>query len=285
LSGVVITFDKFNPAVGKPIGVPLAGEVMPSRWAYEAFMVTQFKDNPYEKLFYPMDQALAEAEYKRVYYIPALESKLAYCLNNHSQWHNRNSEKMTSSITVLRNEIKNELRFVGEEHFTEVERLDIGKVDSALLEKTSKFLKGLRKYYGEMMDTATKQKERLEAELTSTPERTEAYKTLRNTFANKAVTEGVENRSTLVRRVEYKGRLIQRIYPIYMDDHRPEHRFDFSANLISQPNIYRYYNTLYFNITVIWCMTGLLFITLYLDALKRLIKRLEGGRKYRVKEK
>ncbi len=65
LSGVVIPFDKFNPKVGKPAGVPLIGETMPSRWALEAFMVTQFKDNPFQKIFYPFDQRKADAEYKR----------------------------------------------------------------------------------------------------------------------------------------------------------------------------------------------------------------------------
>jgi ABC transport system ATP-binding/permease protein len=43
--------------------------------------------------------------------------------------------------------------------------------------------------------------------------------------------------------------------------------------------------TLYFNIAVIWFMTGLFFVTLYFDLLKRLIKRLETSRKYRVKDK
>jgi hypothetical protein len=46
-----------------------------------------------------------------------------------------------------------------------------------------------------------------------------------------------------------------------------------------------YFDTLYFNIAVIWSMTVFLFVTLYLDGLKRLIKRLEGSRRYRVTEK
>src|SRR5690606_7935264 len=59
LSGVVIGFDKFNPRVTKPIGVPWIGEVMASRWAFEAFMVTQYKDNPFERMFYDLDKEVA----------------------------------------------------------------------------------------------------------------------------------------------------------------------------------------------------------------------------------
>ncbi len=63
LSGVVISFDKFNPSVGRPNGIPVMGELMASRWAFEAYMVTQFKDNPYEKQFYELDQQVALSEY------------------------------------------------------------------------------------------------------------------------------------------------------------------------------------------------------------------------------
>src|SRR5690606_12381901 len=78
LSGVVIPIDKFNPRVTEPVGVPWIGEVMASRWTFVAFMVTQFKDNPFEKQFYPLDQVVALSNYKRLYYIPALEAQLAY---------------------------------------------------------------------------------------------------------------------------------------------------------------------------------------------------------------
>ena len=51
LSGVVINFDKFNPNVGTPKRVPMMGEFMASRWAFEAYMVTQFKDNPFDLVY------------------------------------------------------------------------------------------------------------------------------------------------------------------------------------------------------------------------------------------
>ncbi len=113
LSGVVISFDKFNPTVGKPAGIPLIGEMMTSRWAFETYMVTQFKDNPFERQFYPMDKTIATAEYKKVYFIPALESKLAYCLNNRSDWRNPRNEKMTAALDLIRTEISRELGGIG----------------------------------------------------------------------------------------------------------------------------------------------------------------------------
>ncbi|MBA4057612.1 MAG: ABC transporter ATP-binding protein, partial [Marivirga sp.] len=272
LSGVVISFDKFNPKVGKPIGVPIIGEVMASRWAFEAFMVTQFKDNPYQKQFYPLDQAYAESEYKRVYYIPELESKLAYCLNHRSEWRNINASKLAGSLSLLQREITNELKFIGGEKFPAVDSLVIGQIDSLLLQKTSKFLMSLRQYYSLKMKKISEQRENLIAELTNTPAKALQYEANKTKYANKAVTDAVENISSPQRIVEYKGTLVQKIYPIYLNDHKPANLFDFSANLYQPSKHFAgvYIDTLYFNLIIIWLMTLMLFITLYLDALKRL---------------
>jgi amino acid transporter len=51
LAGVVVKFDKLNPTLAKQGGVPLAGEIMASRWAFEALAVNQFKANKYQKTF------------------------------------------------------------------------------------------------------------------------------------------------------------------------------------------------------------------------------------------
>src|SRR5690606_7586427 len=80
LSGVVVKFDNLNPHISSKSAVPLVGEVMASRWAFEALMVRQFKDNAYGELFYPYDKAMANAEYKTVYWIPKIESELSFCV-------------------------------------------------------------------------------------------------------------------------------------------------------------------------------------------------------------
>ncbi|MEO5979455.1 MAG: ATP-binding cassette domain-containing protein [Chryseolinea sp.] len=287
LSGVVISFDKFNPKVGKPIGVPFVGEVMASRWAFEAFMVTQFKDNPFQKQFYDLDKVVKEAEYKKTYFIPSLESKLAYCLNHRSEWQNPNANKMVNSLTVLQNGIKNELKAFNDNIFPEIDQLMIGRVDSVVLGKTTKFLTQLKQFYSHKMDKAAGEREKLVAGLTSTPSKAAIYELEKTRYVNKAVSEMVENLSAPTRILEYDGELVQKAYPIYSDDHKPSNQLDFSANFYQPTKYFLGFdiNTLYFNVGVIWSMTVVLFITLYLDALKRFIKRLEGSRKYKSKDK
>ncbi|WP_276372080.1 ATP-binding cassette domain-containing protein [Chryseolinea sp. H1M3-3] len=287
LSGVVISFDKFNPRVTEPIGVPLAGEIMASRWAFEAFMVTQFRDNKFEKKFYDLDKTIGDAEYKRIYYIPALESKLAYCLHNRSQWRNSRNTQMTAALSLLKSEIGNELKFIGTEHFKYLDNLTIGKFDSTAYEGTAAFLSTLRKYYGIKLQKATEEKDRRVADLTSTPTKNLLYEADRMNYTNDAVTDAVMNVSATQRILEYNGALIQKIYPIFQDDHKPKHVLDFSANLYQPTKHFGgvYWNTLYFNIVVIWSMTVVLFITLYFDVLKQIVTKLEGNRRYKRKPK
>ncbi len=287
LSGVVISFDKFNPSVGKPVGIPVIGEMMSSRWAFEAFMVTQFKDNPFERQFYDLDKIMAHAEYMRVYYIPTLESRLAYCLNHRLSWRNANDSKMVEAFDLVRNEIKYELSRVGESRLPEVDKLAIGKFDSTVYISTASFLKTLKQFYTNRMARAADEKENKVNALTATVESTAVFNKKRNAYVNEAVSNAVKNVTASDRIVEYQGRLIQKIFPIYMDEHRPLHYFDFSANLFQPTKFFagKSFDTLYFNIGVIWSMTLFLFMTLYFDVLKKFIQILEGNRKYRRKER
>ncbi|HEY3403337.1 MAG TPA: ATP-binding cassette domain-containing protein [Ohtaekwangia sp.] len=287
LSGVVISFDKFNPRVGKPIGIPTMGEVMASRWAFEAYMVTQFRDNAFEKHFYELDKTIAASDYKRVYYIPMLESKLSYCLNHPRDWRNQNSNEMKGTLDLLQNEIRNELLFTGSDKLPEVDQLAIGKFDSTVYLKSMQYLSVLKRVYAKRMDDAILKKENLISNFTATPEKAERFEMLREKFVNKSVSDMVKNTTTPDRIVEYNGSLIQKIYPIYQDEHRPLNAVDFTANLYqpTKPFLGRTFDTLWFNISVIWSMTIALFIALYFDVLKILIRMLEGRYKYRKRDK
>jgi hypothetical protein len=78
----VVKVDKLNPSIGNTSTVPMVGDLMASRWAFEASMVAQFKDNEFEKQFYEDDKIMADADYKKIYFIPALETRLDFALQN-----------------------------------------------------------------------------------------------------------------------------------------------------------------------------------------------------------
>ncbi len=287
LSGVVIEFDKFNPKVGKPIGVPTMGEMMASRWAFEAYMVTQFRDNAFERQFYELDKQMAQAEYKRQYLIPSLESRLAFCVNNRGDWRNPRATGMVNSLNLLKSEISRELALVGDQHFPEVSRLEVGKFDSTVYQHASVFLDNLKKFYSRRYSRASSAKDQRIAEMTATEEQQAQFAAMRERYVNQGVSDAVKNLRSTERIVEYKGHFIQKIYPIYMEEHRPSNLLDFSANLYQPTKHFLgfYIDTLYFNIAVIWSMTVVLFVTLYYDVLRRMVKALEGNRRYRRRDR
>lgn len=287
LSGVVISFDKFNPRVSRPVGVPLMGDLMASRWAFEAFMVTQFRDNPFEKQFYDLDKEIANATFKRVYYLPELRSKLTDCMNPGHAWNDSSDSQMMYTLTLLRTEIKSELDLVGVDKFSDWQRIAIGKFDSTIGNKTLKFLDILKEYYNIRLAKASAEKERRVEKMTAARQDAEAYRVLKKKYVNESVSAAVENMSSIERIVEFDGSLVQKIYPIYIDKHKSKSQIDFSANMF-QPTKYFFgfaINTLYFNVAVIWLMTLLLYVLLYFDLLKKAIKAIEGSQTHRRKER
>lgn len=282
LSGVVISFDKFNPKVGTPIGIPLMGELMASRWAFEAFMVTQFKDNPLEKKFYALDQKRAIAEYKRGYYLPELESRLSYVVNHREGWRNQSDgNKVKHTLDLLRNELTFESNSVGSK-LPELDKLVVGKFDSTVYLKANQFLKTLKEYYSIRSRNAQRDKDSLIVKLTDDDEKRTAFDKLKMKYQNEAVTKMVENTQSTMRIVEWEGELVQKIYPIYFNDHRPAHAFDFRDNFYIPLKYFagQKFDTLYFNLTVIWLMTIFLYASLYFELLKKAVQGFEMRRRY-----
>lgn len=287
LSGVVISFNKFNPQVSAPVGIPWMGEIMASRWAFEAYMVTQFKDNPFERQFYELDKTIALSDYKRVYYIPVLESKLAYCVNERTHWRTPDHEGLHDALALLRTEIRSELSRVGPENFPDIDKLQIGNFDSTVYLSTAKFLSVLKQYYLNKMNNAVDHKEKMIMAMTDTPQQYAAFERQRKLYVNQAVTDAVKNITTTSRIAEYNGQLVQLIYPIYLDEHKPKSWYDFTANMYQPTKQFggRVFDTFWFNITIIWCMTVMLYITLYFDILHRIMMAFERNRKYRRRDK
>ena len=63
-SGVLVKYEKLhiNSRASNEY-VPFIGELMPARWSFEALAVEQFKNNRYEKIFFPYDMEISQNEW------------------------------------------------------------------------------------------------------------------------------------------------------------------------------------------------------------------------------
>ncbi len=271
LSGVVVKFDKLNPRIGNVATVPFVGDLMASRWAFEAAMVTQFKDNDFEKQFYLYDKAMANSDYKKVYLIPEIETRLQYCLNNFRSADENVKDKVNDDLMLIRNELLKELRET-QHDLAAVGNLAAGRFDSVSYEQISQFLEGLKRFYVNRYNAADKKKEELIFSLTNTREKEALFNRYRETYHNEAIAELVKNLTETHRIIEKDGKLIQKIYPIYKDPD-PDHAIDFDAQFYMPAKHFlkEDIDTFYFNTSVIWSMTLVLAITLYFDVLRRIV--------------
>lgn len=72
LCGLVVDFRDLTPD-SKTGNVPMIGNVIPSRWAYEALAVTSYTDNEYERELFYYDRQKYETQYYRFGFIDKLQ--------------------------------------------------------------------------------------------------------------------------------------------------------------------------------------------------------------------
>lgn len=63
LCGLVVPFDDLSRNSANKNEVPLIGNLIPSRWAFEALVVEQFSSNAYNELFYTIEREKSLAQY------------------------------------------------------------------------------------------------------------------------------------------------------------------------------------------------------------------------------
>jgi len=277
LSGVVVKFDKLNPVIGNTETVPLVGDLMASRWAFEAAMVSQFKDNDFEEKFYFYDKTMAESDYKKIYYIPELETQLDFVNINYQSQEPGVRKQVEESLDLLRNEISSELEAIGSENFPEVNQLYIDQFNSDLFGKTKRFLEILEKYYLNRYNTADKKRDDIIKASTSTAGKEKEFEKFKDDYQNEAIAELVKNTTEQHRIVRNGNKLIQKIFPIYKDPD-PDHIVDFNAQFYMPAKHFLNQNidTLYFNMGVIWSMTIILSLTLYYEVLRKVVEGLSS---------
>ncbi|MCQ2095184.1 MAG: ATP-binding cassette domain-containing protein [Bacteroidaceae bacterium] len=100
LCGMVVTFSELTPH-SKTGNVPAIGNVIPSRWAFEALAVTSFSDNEYDINFFEQDRERYEAQFYKQVYLYEMKSQLE-TYRNRMEKHEGMS---TDHMAVIRNSL------------------------------------------------------------------------------------------------------------------------------------------------------------------------------------
>jgi ABC transport system ATP-binding/permease protein len=279
LSGVIVKYEKLNPQISSPSKIPVYGEVMTARWGYEALAVEQFMHNKYDEPFYSVNKALSIAEYKKNYWIKNLENKIDYI--EHDIQLPGDHKKTKTYLALLRNEINAELPVIKKIPilsdrqivFPDLDKLTMENIDQETIDNTRQFIKTLNKVYIRIYNHANDAKDNLIRNHEKTQTDKFNFLELKRMYHNEELTEFVENNKELVRIIEYKGRLFQKIDPIYLD---PTHPFIKAHFYAPRKMVFgKYFSTFWVNTIVIWAFSVVLYIMLYYRALKGIMDFLE----------
>lgn len=273
LAGVVVKFDKLNPTLAAQGSVPIVGEMMASRWAFEALAVNQFKENAYEKTFYKEDKRISIASYKKDFWMQKISNKIVKIENELKA--GKKSSELAHDINLLYNELKKEGAYskkkcpVLEEITPETYNENTGSEIRKYLSNT------LKNHYINVENAARKKHNELTMALIKQLGN-EGLVNLKDRCENQNLIQLVKNENDISgeKCLEKGGRLIQQTDPIFQDPTGSKmgraHFFAPRKNLFGS-----FYSTYTFNICVIWLMSLGLIVTLYFDVFKRVLDGIE----------
>lgn len=277
-SGVIVKFDKLNPMFSQEDSVPLIGNVMASRWAYEALAVTQFKYNSYDVMFYDYEKHKSFATWKKDYWLKELNSKLDYVKTNYN-----NPDLKTQNVealTVLRNEIEREQNFLssnaeGATCKECVENLFLDKYNEKVYQEVNRYFDLILKpHYKGIVDKNRKLIDKKKNKIIEKFNK-DVFIKEKNQNSNESLEQFVTNKVDLDKLIIKNGHIIQKSDPIYLD---PYDKGFFGAHFYAPQKRFfgTYIDTFWANVMVIWLMVIILTITLYYDIFKKSLSGIEN---------
>lgn len=266
LSGAIVPFDKLNPSISSRENVPLVGNLMASRWSFEALAVEQFKNNRYEKVFYQYDKELSHYAYLTAYVIPTLKSELDICQRN--IFKDENGKETANYLEILKNEIPLLEQEVGFKSFPLLSALNEKQFNDPLVHNTKLYLDSLSRRFSIQMNAVSSKRDAAYEKLRNKLGNDEVYK-FKQTYYNESIADLVLNKMAEDKIIEGKGILIRKKDPVFTEPSFHDGRASLYApvKFISSWEI----DTLWFNVAIIWLMSLVLYFTLLYNLLRRVI--------------
>lgn len=276
-SGVVVDFSKMHHGISSDKAVPIIGDLMTSRWAYEALSVNQFKDNDYESHIYEYEQQARNAGYYRSYAIPGLRDILTdtkFLYNNMAD-----TFRYENNLNVLRSELIKISRDINLHPGGLPDSINSKDYTPALNDRINAFLdKAFFIYRNRYVAAVDKRDEKYRGLIDKMGE--EGFIAFRQKYYNKQLAAVVTNEKEIMQYTVHDGEMIpvkDAIFRLPGNEGWRAHFYSPYKNVFGN-----YVDTFWFNLGVIWLFSGLLFVVLYYDVIRKVLSYLETLRLNRL---
>ncbi|MBN2610607.1 MAG: ATP-binding cassette domain-containing protein [Bacteroidales bacterium] len=267
LGGAMVRFDRLNKQIASQEVVPVIGDLMASRWAYEALAVHQFKNSRYEKFFYFTDKTESESSFRLNYLVPELQLILDEVSEKTSK---PDKELINKNFALLRNE----LIFLAQSDenipvFKNIEMLDEEKFTRNVEEELNIYLQRIKDLYLRKLDDALDNRDKIIEGLVIKLGNKNKVIEMKHDYYNESLAEIVMNKRDNEKIIRYKNRLVRKAEPIFAMPGSKSGRAHFYSPVkrIGGLTI----NTLWFNMAALWLMNIAFFLFLHFGIIRKTV--------------
>jgi ABC-type multidrug transport system ATPase subunit len=266
LCGVIVKFDDLQSKTAAKDAVPFAGEIMASRWAFEALAVEQYKENRYMTRFFDVEKEMAQSRFRS----DILTTELVGQVDLVDGWIrlNKPADDIPQKLVIIKNEIEklDDEKLLPEFQFTE--SLVPGKFNSEIAELAKTHLNQLKDFHKNRYQKIKSEKDQLINKLNKENGDDFLYNQ-KMKYHNKSLEVLVLNSETKEFFRETPFGYMQKIAPIYKE---PDFKNGRAHFLASEKNLFGYpVGTFIFNLGILWLMIAFLYIALYYNLLRKLL--------------
>ena len=268
-SGTMVNFDRLHPALANREYTPVIGDIMVSRWAYEALAVDQYIHSDYEPRFFEAEVQRRQASDTIGSWLPDLTA-----LSRQARTQNEKGALLISEVKKAQQQLGVTLPDSIAMPVAYTPAVS-DKADAAIPILMAAARRQFQ-YANSLCDSIA---EAAVAELGSP----DALALLKHTTSNDALTHLVQAKDNFQTIAVYPDKIIRRRQPVY----------NIPDNTHGRAHLYAPYKrlggmlipTLVFNCAVVWLLIGGLYFTLYFDLLRRLLTHFENVRRQRLNKR
>jgi ABC-type multidrug transport system ATPase subunit len=264
-SGFTVNYDKLHKIYRNPVYVPVIGDMMTSRWAYEALAVDQFKDNKFTRNYFAEDMLRSNAKFYR-YVLEQVQVMLE----------NANFERLRDpaydpgkNFDLIRTEILNLSDQGVIKPFRGLDRLNQGQFDEEVYNDFIAYLASERKQLNMVIRAAMNRKSSIDEVLLEELGGKDAYLKLEADYYNKRLAEILQNEHLIESAIEIDNHFVRKKDLIYMEPASRYGRAHFYAPVKKVGGLTL--DTYLFNFMFIWVTSLLFYLMLIFDILRRLV--------------
>ncbi len=264
LCGLVVKFDDLNTKFDNNL-VPIIGDFIPSRWAFEALAVEQYTNNAYNALFFEQEREKFVAQYERVGFVYELDSRWETAHDKYS----KSESDFDKDFTLIKYNLPRVAAVAGLQPFSAIDSISANHYSEHLYASLSRYFEQADSVLRILSDKATFALDR------SVTAYRNAYgadnlSELKKENFNLELEKLLLNTTTTQLSVARGNKIVPRVGVVYLDPENHYGRAAFYSHVKILGNIY--VPTFYFNLAVLALMMLCTMLLLFFEIPSRFVR-------------